>query len=83
MRLAELYRKDKQDDLAIKQYEEVGKVAWDRPDIHAQLKSIYKQMGRQDLVQKEIEWEKKYQERMKAERVPPPPSAQPAPARKP
>ena len=83
MRLAELYRKNKQDDLAIKQYEEVGKIAWDRPDIHAQLKSIYKQMGRQDLVQKEIEWEKKYQERMKAERVPPPPSAQPAPARKP
>jgi parvulin-like peptidyl-prolyl isomerase len=83
MSLAELYRKNKQDDLAIKQYEEVGKIAWDRPDIHAQLKSIYKQMGRQDLVQKEIEWEKKYQERMKAERVPPPPSAQPAPARKP
>jgi parvulin-like peptidyl-prolyl isomerase len=83
MRLAELYRKNKQDDLAIKQYEEVGKIAWDKPEIHAQLKSIYKQMGRQDLVQKEIEWEKKYQERMKAERVPPPPSAQPAPARKP
>ncbi len=83
MRLAELYRKNKQDDLAIKQYEEAGKVAWDRPDIHAQLKSIYKQMGRQDMVQKEIEWEKKYQERMKTERVAPPPSAQPAPARKP
>lgn len=83
MRLAELYRKNKQDDLAIKQYEEAGKVAWDRPDIHAQLKSVYKQMGRQDMVQKEIEWEKKYQERMKTERVAPPPSAQPAPARKP
>lgn len=83
MRLAELYRKNKQDDLAIKQYEEAGKVAWDRPDIHAQLKNIYKQMGRQDMVQKEIEWEKKYQERMKTERVAPPPSAQPAPTRKP
>jgi len=71
MMLADLYRKEKQDDLAIKQYQEVGQIAWDRPDIHAQLKSIYQQMGRQDLVQKEIEWEKKYQERMKAERVPP------------
>jgi len=77
MRLAELYRKNKQDDLAIKQYEEVGKIAWDKPEIHAQLKSIYKQMGRQDLVQKEIEWEKKYQERMKAERVPSVPKSSP------
>jgi parvulin-like peptidyl-prolyl isomerase len=81
--LAELYRKEKQDDLAIKQYEEVGKIAWDRPDIHAQLKNIYKEMGRQDLVQKEIEWERKYQERMKTERVAPPASGQPAPTRKP
>jgi len=77
MRLAELYRKNKQDDLAIKQYEEVGKIAWDKPEIHAQLKSIYKQMGRQHLVQKEIEWEKKYQERMKAERVPSVPKSSP------
>lgn len=81
--LADLYRKEKQNDLAIKQYEEIGKIAWDRPDIHAQLRSIYKQMGRQDLVQKEMEWEKRYQERMKAERVAPPPSTQPAPVRKP
>lgn len=81
--LADLYRKEKQNDLAIKQYEEIGKIAWDKPNIHAQLKSIYKQMGRQDLVQKEIEWEKKYQERMKAERAPVPPAAQPAPAQKP
>jgi len=82
--LAELYRKEKQHDLAIKQYEEVGKIAWDKPDVHAQLKSIYKQMGRQDLVQKEIEWERKYQERMRAERVPPPSSApQPAGTQKP
>lgn len=83
MRLAELYRKQKQDDLAIKQYEEVGKVAWDKPEIHAQLKSIYKEMGRQDLVQKEIEWEKRYQERMRAERIPPPQTTQPASTRKP
>lgn len=81
--LADLYRKEKQNDQAVKQYEEIGKLAWDKPDIHARLKSIYKQMGRQDMVQKEIEWEKRYQERMKAERVPPPPSAQPAPAQKP
>ncbi|MCS6831352.1 MAG: peptidylprolyl isomerase [Armatimonadota bacterium] len=81
--LADLYRKEKQNDLAIKQYQEISQIAWDRPDIHAQLKNIYKQMGRQDLVQKEMEWEKKYQERMKTERVPPPSSAQPAPARKP
>ncbi len=81
--LADLYRKEKQNELAIKQYEEIGKVAWDKPSIHAQLKNIYKQMGRQDLVQKEIEWEKKYQERMKAERAPAPPAAQPAPAQKP
>ncbi len=74
MMLAELYRKEKQDDLAVKQYEEIGKVAWDRPDIHAQLRSIYKEMGRQDLVQKEIEWEKKYQERMRTERAPVPQS---------
>lgn len=84
MMLAELYRKEKQNDLAIKQYEEVGKVAWDRPDIHAQLKNIYKQMGRQDLVQKEIEWERKYQERMRAERAAPPAtSPQPAGNQKP
>ncbi|MGC8785136.1 MAG: peptidylprolyl isomerase [Armatimonadota bacterium] len=81
--LADLYRKEKQNDLAIKQYEEIGKIAWDKPSIHAQLKNIYKQMGRQDLVQKEIEWEKKYQERMKAERAPASPAAQPAPAQKP
>lgn len=77
MRLAELYRKEKQDDLAIKQYEEIGKVAWDRPDVHAQLKSIYKQMGRQDLVKQEEEWEKRYQERMHAERPAPPAPAPP------
>ncbi len=80
--LAELYRKEKQDDLAIQQYQEIGKVAWDRPDIHARLKSIYQQMGRKDLVQQEIEWEKRYQERMRAERAPAP-SAQPTPAQKP
>ncbi|GIV15871.1 MAG: hypothetical protein KatS3mg022_1306 [Armatimonadota bacterium] len=81
--LADLYRKNKQNDQAIKQYEEIAKLAWDRPDIHAQLKSIYKQMGRQDMVQKEVEWEKKYQERMKTERAPAPPASQPAPAQKP
>lgn len=70
MMLAELYRKEKQDDLAIQQYQEVGRIAWDRPDIHAQLKSIYQQMGRKDLVQQEVEWEKRYRERMKAERAP-------------
>lgn len=83
MRLAELYRKEKQDDLAIKQYQEVGQIAWDRPDIHAQLKSIYREMGRQDLVQKEVEWEKRYQERMRAERPAPPGSSQPKSTQKP
>lgn len=83
MRLAELYRKEKQDDLAIKQYQEVGQIAWDRPDIHAQLKSIYREMGRQDLVQQEIEWEKRYQERMRAERPTPPGSPQPKSTQKP
>ncbi|MCS6950187.1 MAG: peptidylprolyl isomerase [bacterium] len=77
--LADLYRQEKQDDLAIQQYQEIGKVAWDNPAVHAQLKSIYQQMGRKDLVQKEIEWEKRYQERMRAERAP----AQTAPAQKP
>lgn len=83
MRLAELYRKEKQDDLAIKQYEEAGKVAWDRPDIHAQLKSIYKQMGRQDLVKKEEEWEKRYQERLRAEQPTPNRAPQPQGTQKP
>ncbi|MEJ5253131.1 MAG: peptidylprolyl isomerase [Chthonomonadetes bacterium] len=83
MRLAELYRKEKQDDLAIKQYQEVGQIAWDRPDIHAQLKSIYREMGRQDLVKKEEEWEKRYQERMRAERPAPPSTAQPKGTQKP
>ncbi|MGQ9488569.1 MAG: peptidylprolyl isomerase [Armatimonadota bacterium] len=83
MRLAGLYRKAKQDDLAIKQYEEVGKVAWDRPDIHAQLKSIYKQMGRQDLVKKEEEWEKRYQERLRAEQPSPSQAPQPKGTQKP
>ncbi len=83
MRLAELYRKEQQDDLAIKQYQEVGQIAWDRPDIHAQLKSIYREMGRQDLVQKEVEWEKRYQERMRAERPTPPGGSQPKSTQKP
>lgn len=72
MMLAELYRQQKQDDLAIKQYEEAGEVAWDRPDVHSRLKQIYKEMGRKDLVKKEEEWEKRYQQRMKTEMVAPP-----------
>jgi parvulin-like peptidyl-prolyl isomerase len=65
MELGNLYLQSKQTGKAVEQFQQASKQAWDNQPLHQQLMMTYLQMKRPDLVAKEQDWLKKYQDRQK------------------
>ena len=70
MALGSLYVQAKQPDKAVTQFEAASQQAWDNPQLHAQLASMYGVMHKPDLAKKEQDWMKQYQQRQQASMPP-------------
>lgn len=69
MILADLYRKNKQPDKAVEQYQAASKQAWNNLGLHEQVMGAFLQLKRPDLAAQEKTWIKDYQDRQKQQQA--------------
>jgi len=60
MAVGDLYKKQKQDDLAIADYQRASKTAWNVEGIHTRLMADYTALHRKDLAATEVAWIAQY-----------------------